>query len=255
MAPDKADRGTLRRCSDEVLGRAVPSDRTICISVNFRIPPSTSVIAGEGCAKQLLAVIYLALVSSLAPAGQQAVDAVPPPPACCFVGIEFPCFAKPSGSTFPSVVGQVFHRARVQMESCKGLPARPINGWKSALRGTAAGASTQGCDPCSQTRLATGIDGFAEGIGCISSISCVNGSSPASTRSPTNPASHPRPLLGPLSFGIHAPYPLHTSQMRPPSSLPSLLGPFTRRQGGLSGISWKHGRLSSHSLPTYRMLQ
>jgi hypothetical protein len=48
---------------------------------------------------------------------------VQPPPALCFFGIEFPCFATHSGSTLQSVVGHVFHGVENQMEPCKGLPA------------------------------------------------------------------------------------------------------------------------------------
>ena len=103
MAPNKADNGSFARlcCSDE-LCRLIEPFFIFGPILEFHAPSeSTSVIAGEGCAKLL----------PMAPAAQQAVDAVQPPPASCFVGIEFPCFATPEGTTFPSVVGQVFHRA------------------------------------------------------------------------------------------------------------------------------------------------
>jgi hypothetical protein len=48
---------------------------------------------------------------------------VQPPPAFCFFGIEFPCFASHSGSTAQSVVGPVFHGVENQIEPCKGRPA------------------------------------------------------------------------------------------------------------------------------------
>jgi hypothetical protein len=54
-------------------------------------------------------------------------------------------------------------------------------------------------------------------------------------------------LAGP--FRIHAPYPLHLSQMRPPSPSLRSLDPFTSRQDGRSRIDWEHDRLASHSLP------